>query len=118
MKEWYFDLSDFKLEIGFEFEFMGGPDDEIQYLHKCKIIEIEENKKLKYSWWYDGYKGISFVTFELNEIENGTKLTLTHDGLESFPLENPDFAKENFNEGWTYLTEVSLTNYLEKLNAK
>ena len=26
MKQWYFDLKDFKAEVGFEFQFLGGDD--------------------------------------------------------------------------------------------
>lgn len=112
MKEWYFDLSDFKLEIGFEFEFMGGPDECSQYKHICIITEIQEMKKLTYSWAYEGYDAVSYVTFELGESEGGTILILTHEGLDSF-ANNPDLAKNNFIEGWTFITGVSLKNYLE-----
>jgi hypothetical protein len=42
-----------------------------------------------------------------------TRLRLTHEGLESFPAANPDFAKSSFMEGWTYLTGTSLKNFVE-----
>ena len=32
MKQWYFDLAEFKAEVGFEFRFYGGPPEK-QYLH-------------------------------------------------------------------------------------
>ena len=83
MKKWYFDLKEFKPEVGFEFRFMGGPSKDRQYLHICEIIEVEENNKLKYSWRYDGYPGKSFVTFELFEEGKKTKIKLTHEGLET-----------------------------------
>ena len=35
MKLWYFDLPEFKPEVGFEFQFYGGKDENNQYLHKC-----------------------------------------------------------------------------------
>ena len=66
MKQWYFDLDDFKPEVGFEFRFDGGSDDKI-YHHICKIVEVVPNKKLKYSWKYEGFEGMSYVTFELFE---------------------------------------------------
>lgn len=112
MKQWYFDLADFKPEIGFEFQFEGGPDDR-KYLHLCKVTEAIQNKKLTYSWRYDGYEGNSFVTFELFPEGEKTKLKLTHTGLETFPA-NPDFAKENFVQGWTHIIGKSLQEYLEK----
>ena len=112
MQKWYFNLSEFKPEVGFEFQFSGGTD-EHTYLHLCKIIEVIPEKKLTYSWRYDGYDGNSFVTFELFEEGNKTKLILTHFGLETFPNTNPDFAKENFVEGWTYLIGKSLKEFVE-----
>src|SRR6478735_113884 len=108
MKEWYFDLEEFKAEPGFEFSFYGGKDGK-QYLHKCKVVEANPVTKLSYTWSYDGYPGSSLVTFELAELPGTkTKLTLTHSGLDSFPKNEPDFATANFSEGWTHITGTSL----------
>lgn len=114
MKQWYFDLPEFKPEAGFEFQFSGGPEDGKQYLHLCKVTEVVPGKKLAYSWKYDGYEGISFVTFELFEEGTRTRLKLTHAGLETFPASNPDFAKHNFAEGWTHLIGTALRDFVEK----
>lgn len=113
MKQWYFDLAEFKPEIGFEFQFLGGTEDK-KYLHICKITEVIALKKLKYSWRYDGYQGISHVTFELYPEGNGTRLKLTHKGLETFPADNSDFARENFAAGWTDIIGRSLKEFLGK----
>jgi uncharacterized protein YndB with AHSA1/START domain len=110
MKKWYFDLPGFKPEVGFEFSFTGGPEDR-KYVHLCKITDVITGKKLTYSWRYDGYEGNSFVTWELFDEGEKTRLTLTHEGLETFPATNPDFARKNFAEGWTYIVGTSLTNY-------
>lgn len=115
MKQWYFDLAEFKPEPGFEFQFYGEGKNGEKFLHLCKITDVMKNKKLRYSWRYDGYKGISFVTFELFDEGGKTRLKLTHEGIETFPkTANNDFAKENFAEGWTYITGTSLKEYLEK----
>ena len=72
-------------------------------------------KKLTYSWRYDGYKGNSFVTFELFAEGNKTKLKLTHAELESFSAnKNPDFDKKNFEGGWTQIIGTSLKEFLDK----
>jgi len=117
MKQWYFDLSAFRPERGFEFEFSGEGKEGEKYLHKCVVTEVIAEKKLSYSWRYDGYEGNSLVTFELSEEGNRTRLRLTHSGLETFPRNNPAFAKENFAEGWTYFTGTALKEYLEKVSA-
>ncbi len=114
MKHWYFDLAEFKAEVGFEFQFSGGPAPERQYLHLCKINDIVPEKKLTYSWRYDGYEGNSFVTFELFDEGSKTRVKLTHAGLDTFPKDKPDFAKQNFVEGWTDIIGRSLKEFVEK----
>ena len=114
MKQWYFDLPDFKPVVGFEFQFEGGTDSK-RYLHLCKVIEVVPGKKLKYSWRYDGYPGNSFVTWELFEAgANMTRLRLTHEGLDTFPKDNPDLAPHNFEQGWTQILGTSLKQFIEK----
>ena len=113
MKQWYFDLEEFKPEVGFEFQFFGGSKEK-QYLHLCKITEVITGKKLTHTWKYDGYPGESFVTFELFAEGDKTRLKLTHAGLETFPAE-PDFARGNFEKGWTSIIGRSLREYLEKV---
>ena len=61
MKQWYFDLPDFKAEIGTEFQFKGGADDGKQYTHLCIVVEVIQEKKIAYTWRYDGYEGNSKV---------------------------------------------------------
>jgi len=115
MKQWYFDLKEFKAEVGFEFQFYGG-DEKKQWLHICKITEVIVEKKLTHSWKYAGYEGISYVTFELFPEGNKTRLKLTHTGLESFPVgEVPEFGRENFDEGWTSIIGTSLKEFVEKV---
>ncbi|MBU2019810.1 MAG: SRPBCC domain-containing protein [Bacteroidetes bacterium] len=117
MAQWYFDLKEFKAEKGFKFEFIGGPEDGIKYVHLCEVIEVVPLEKLVYTWSYKGYSGLSNLTFELKENGNHTKLKLTHADLDSFPTENEDFAIENFEAGWTYLIGTALVDFLEKREA-
>lgn len=111
MKNWYFKLDDFRAESGFEFSFTGGREGGIQYVHRCKITEVIPGKKLVHTWTYDGYPGVSYVTWELFPQGEQTLLRLTHTGLETLPAE-PDFARENFLQGWSHILPVSLANYL------
>lgn len=111
MRQWYFDLPDFKPEVGSVFTFEAGPAEE-KYLHECKITEIVPNKKIAYTWRYPGYEGQSEVSFELSGDDGKTHLTLTHKGLESFP-QTDVFKKENFNQGWTYFAGA-LGDFLDK----
>lgn len=113
MKQWYFDLAEFNVEVGFKFEFMGGPEDGVQYKHLCEITEVIKEQKLTYSWKFDGYEGLSFVTFELFYEGEQTRLKLTHSGIDTFP-DTPDFAIHNFQAGWDNIVTNSLKGFLEK----
>jgi uncharacterized protein YndB with AHSA1/START domain len=114
MKNWYFKIPGFKAEVGYAFSFMGGPPDGIQYKHLCEVTEVVKEKKLTYSWRYDGYEGNSFVTWELFPEGNSTRLKLTHAGIETFPKSNPDLAKKNFETGWTAFITKILEEYLAR----
>lgn len=113
MKKWYFDLSEFKAEIGFKFEFTAGNKDGKQYVHLCEITEVIPHKKLAYSWRYDGYEGNSLVTFELTEQGDKTLLRLIHEGVETFLTDNTDFARSSFEGGWNHIINISLKEFLE-----
>lgn len=114
MKEWYFDLEEFRPEKGFEFSFYGEGHKGEKYLHLCRITEVIPLKKLAYTWQYEGLEGLSVVSFELSEESGNTRLKLTHAGLETFPQNNPDFAPESFAAGWTEITGVYLKNFVSK----
>ena len=100
MRDWQFDIKEFKPVVGFEFSFLGGPPEK-KYLHVCRVTEAAPAKKLSYSWRYDGYEGASLVTFELFPAGDRTRLRLTHAGVDTFPASVTDFAKHNFATGWT-----------------
>jgi len=113
MKVWYFNLPEFRAEIGFKFEFYGETADGTKYLHLCEVKEVVIGKKISYSWQYSGYEGYSLVSFELFEDIEDTMLRLTHEGLHTFPKENKDFARDNFNGGWEAILRDSLRNHVE-----
>jgi uncharacterized protein YndB with AHSA1/START domain len=112
MKQWYFDLKEFKAEVGFVFEFYGGEAGGEQFLHHCEIIEVIPEIKLVHTWLYVGYEGVSYLTFELSDEGESTLLKLTHSGIESFsPI--PAFAFHNFEAGWNHIIGTSLKTFLE-----
>ena len=112
MKKWYFDLEEFKAEVGFEFQFEGTGRTGAKYTHLCKITAVIPYKKLQYSWEYLEVEGYTLVTFELFEEENKTRLKLTHSGTESFPKDNPDFGSGSFKDGWEIIMNTFLRKHL------
>src|SRR5437588_12277423 len=111
MRVWYFDLKEFKPEVGFEFEFTVEHEG-ARYHHLCKITEVIPQKKIAYTCRYAGEEGDSLVTFELFPEGNRTRLKLTHEGLETFP-KVPAYARTNFEKGWTEIIGSSLKQHVE-----
>jgi uncharacterized protein YndB with AHSA1/START domain len=111
IKHWSFDIREFVPRVGFEFQFYGG-DSKTKYLHRCKVTEAVTEKRLAYTWRYEGYAGDSLVTFELFAEGKKTRVRLTHTGLETFP-KIPAFAPANFAAGWTEIVGTNLKTFVE-----
>lgn len=114
MAKWYFDLEEFRPDVGFKFEFISGPENGFQYNHICEVTEVIFEKKLAYTWRYEGFEGNTLVTFELRDQGGKTRMNFTHSGLSSFPHANPDFAISNFEVGWSHIITIALQEFLSK----
>ena len=113
MRQWYFEnIPSFKPEVGFETQF-NLQSQERNFLHMWKVTEVVPKKMITYNWKYENYPGNSFVVFELFKENNMTKLRLTHQVLESFPEDIPEFLRESGVEGWTFFIKKSLKEFLE-----
>lgn len=112
MRQWYFDLKEFKPEVGFEFEFVVEHEG-TTYHHLCRVTEVIPQKKIAYTWRYKGEPGDSLVTFELFDMGDKTRVKLTHTGIETFP-KTPAYARKNFEAGWTAIIGTELKRFVEK----
>lgn len=112
MRQWYFDLKEFKPQVGFEFEFVVEHEGN-RYHHLCQVTDVVPQKKIAYSWRYKGEPGDSLVTFELFGEENKTRVKVTHTGIETFP-KTPAYARKNFENGWTTIIGTELKQFVEK----
>jgi len=112
MREWYFDLKEFKPEVGFQFEFVVEHEGTI-YHHLCRVTEVIAQKKIAYTWRYKGEPGDSLVTIELFAEGDNTRLKLTHTGIETFP-KIPAYARKNFEQGWTAIIGTELKQFVEQ----
>ena len=115
IKEWLFDIEELKLEPGFEFQFVAGKGN-VNYLVLCKVIEVINGRKFSYSWRYEGFRGDSQVTFELFPETDGTRLKLTHAGLETFPMSKPGFLNGYFLPEWEVYVNTRLKKALTQTN--
>ena len=116
MRQWYFDLKEFKPEVGFEFELVVEHEG-TTYHHLCRVTEVISEKKIAYTWRYKNEPGDSLVTIELFAEGNKTRLKLTHSGIETFP-KTPAYARKNFETGWTQIIGSELKQFVEKTGKK
>jgi uncharacterized protein YndB with AHSA1/START domain len=112
MREWYFDLKEFKPQVGFEFEFVVEHEGN-SYHHLCKVTKVVAQKRIAYTWRYKGEPGDSLVTFELAGEGDKTRVKVTHTGIDTFP-ETPAYARKNFEAGWTAIIGAELRQFVEQ----
>jgi len=115
MKQWYFPmLEEFEPEVGFETRFDVAHSGKV-FVHIWKIKEVEPFKKISYEWKFGGYPGDSLVSWELFPEDEGTRIVLTHTGLETFRGDlHPDLAAHNFKAGWTSFIGTKLKEFVEE----
>jgi len=116
MRQWYFDLKEFKLQVGFEFDFIVEHEGN-SFHHLCRVTDVVPERKIAYTWRYKGEPGDSLVTFELFPDGHKTRLKLTHAGIETFP-KTPAYARKNFEAGWTAIIGSELKQFVERSKAK
>lgn len=112
MREWYFDLKEFKPQVGFEFEFVVEHEG-TTYHHLCRVMEVIPQQKIAYTWRYKGQLGDSLVTIELSPAGDKTRLKLTHTGIDTFP-KTPAYGRKNFEAGWTAIIGTELKQFVER----
>ena len=112
MRQWYFDLKEFRPTVGFEFDFVVEHEGN-RYHHLCKVTDVVPQKKIAYTWRYKGEPGDSLVTFELSPQGEGTRLKLTHTGIDTFP-KTLAYARKNFETGWTQIVDSELRQFVER----
>ena len=111
MRQWYFDLKEFKPEVGFQFEFIVEHEG-TSYHHLCRVTEVVPQQKIAYTWRYKDEPGDSLVAIELFPENDKTRVKLTHTGIETFP-KTPAYARKNFESGWTTLIGSELKQFVE-----
>jgi len=115
MKEWFFEIPNFTMEIGGEFEFYRHNKRE-DSLHHCQVLDVIPNELFKFTWRHPKQsKGTSIITWRLIPRGGATTLHLTHEGLENFHDAGEQFSQLRFENGWNYLLGESLNKYVDKL---
>jgi uncharacterized protein YndB with AHSA1/START domain len=112
MRKWFFDnMPDFKPVVGFKVEF-NVESESRDFLHQWKVTRVIPIEIIEYNWKYGGYRGDSFVRFELSKEDGSTRLRLTHTVLEDFDEDVPEFSRESCLTGWKFFIKNRLKDFL------
>lgn len=114
MKQWFFENIDaFEPKVGFRSTFVVENEGR-KFTHLWKITKVEPFQKISYNWKYKEYSGNSFVTFLLSKHGKQSKLTLSHQIMETFPQDILEFQRENCKAGWDWFIKERLKGYLKE----
>ena len=110
---WMLMPTTFKPEIGNQFLFQADANENWDGKIHCKILEIETNKKLAFTWNSQMINAETLVTIHLKDLNEKTELTLIHSGWEKLPA-NAEQMKQAHNEGWNLRIAEKLPQLVEK----
>lgn len=100
MSQWMYGMDEGRAEVECDLR-PGGkyilrmirPDNTIAYEPQGEYLEIDPPKKISMTWSSEGFIDHSILSFELTEVDGGTKITLRH--------ELPKFTVSDHRDGWT-----------------
>ena len=92
LAEWLLPVVDLKLEPGAAFTFKTQPYPGWDGIVNCRILEIEAQKKISYTWVV-GFGLDTVVTFTLTPTPSGTHLSLVQSGFKPDQKKNFDGAR-------------------------
>lgn len=96
LSEWCLETNNFRPEIGCKFEmYCTMPDGSVD-TYRMEVLELDPPRRMRWSWVLAGNEeqGLTEVEFLLNEVENGTRITIRHSGDRDREM------LERFKAGW------------------
>jgi uncharacterized protein YndB with AHSA1/START domain len=81
LTEWLLPVVELKLEPGAAFMFRTQPHPGWDGTVNCRVLEVEEQKRLSYAWVVGDMEIDTVVTFTLTPTESGTRLSLVQSGF-------------------------------------
>jgi uncharacterized protein YndB with AHSA1/START domain len=89
--------NDFQARVGHEFTFTAPPGPHWDGRVHCRVTELMPPRRLAYTWrGTDPSTLDTMVTFELDPVSNGTRLTLTHSGF----TQANQWLRDQLAHGW------------------
>ena len=100
----WFIQADFKAEVGYQYKFTHEKTEIVG-----EVLEANPVFDLVYTWMVNGTNVNTTVRWQLEKVEDGTKIHLEHFGFENYDEAQVAPLFENFEKGW-----VSCLQELEK----
>ncbi|HEV2479831.1 MAG TPA: SRPBCC domain-containing protein [Puia sp.] len=111
---WFMTVDDFKPRQDYEFTLVAEHNDK-RYIHLCRVTEVVDRQRLSYSFRFQNHLGITYVTWELFKEGKKTRVKLTHRGLERIAHAGPEYARNNFVQGWNIFLGERLVSWLQQM---
>jgi len=96
LKEWLMD-NDFQPVAGARCQFRMKPQPGFSGVIQCEVLQVEKPRLLVYTWDGGGPFGKTTLSWTLEPLPNGTRLTLEHRGFRGF---RPFLLSLMMNSGW------------------
>jgi uncharacterized protein YndB with AHSA1/START domain len=94
LAEWLLPVTGLDLRPAAAFTFSAGPKPGWDGVVSCRVLEIEEPRRLSYTWVVGDMDTV--VTFSLAPTESGTRMSLVHSGFK--PQQKQNFGGARY--GW------------------
>jgi uncharacterized protein YndB with AHSA1/START domain len=120
LAEWL-EPNDFEPVVGHKFRFQTDPGACGSGLSLCEVLEVDPPRKLVYSWQHVPSKPNkpmphpTRVTWTLEEVPGGTKLTLEHTGFRGF---GQWFISRMMWIGWKYMLRKLVPKVLARVSGR
>ncbi len=120
LTQWFPDVATLELKVGGKFKLSFLKDSknsrmklDMDFINEGKVLEIIQNKKLVHTWKWQVFSDFpqTIVTWELEQVDNKTRLTLTHSGFTG--KEEGPASLEEHNKGWSFFLN-GLISYCKK----
>ena len=105
--------NDFQPKVGHKFQFNVGPQWGWRGFVECEVLEIDELRRLAYSWVGDPKHPVTFVTWILTPVAGGTRLRLEHTGFQGV---RGLMDKLILGSGWKGMLKKSLPAAIARLS--
>ena len=115
MRQWFFDnIPDFKAKVGFQTTFDIHNEGRL-FRHEWKVLEVQPEQSITTQWTFEGYEGVSHVTFSIDGIGPSHAVTVKAWAVEDHDTSIPEFRRESGVGGWTFFMNERLKGFCESM---